>query len=83
MDLTWLAQISGLDSTILKLLEKESPSLHALSRDFWGSYSDRDFVCYYEKNRSKYGPLAKQVGFFDLLNLFHSIDNTDGHLAVS
>ncbi|KAH6694361.1 P-loop containing nucleoside triphosphate hydrolase protein [Leptodontidium sp. MPI-SDFR-AT-0119] len=58
---TWLAQISGLDSTILKLLEKESPSLYALSRDFWGSYGDWDLVCYYEKNKAKYGPVKKQM----------------------
>lgn len=31
---TWLAQLSGLDLIILKLLEKDSPSLYTLSRDF-------------------------------------------------
>ncbi|KAG9242023.1 hypothetical protein BJ878DRAFT_401760, partial [Calycina marina] len=58
---TWLARISGLDSTILKMLEKESPSLHALCRDFWGSYSNGDHVCFYEKNEAEYGPMKKRV----------------------
>lgn len=59
---TRLAKISGLDSTILKLLEKDSPNLYALSRDFWGNYSDWDLVYFYEKREAEYGPIKKQVG---------------------
>jgi hypothetical protein len=58
---TRLAQLSGLDSTILKLLEKDSPSLYALSRDFWGSHSDWDLVCFYETVEAECGPIKKQV----------------------
>ncbi len=36
----WLARLSGRDSTLLEPLEKDISSLYALSRDFWGSYSD-------------------------------------------
>ncbi|KAG9239961.1 P-loop containing nucleoside triphosphate hydrolase protein, partial [Calycina marina] len=56
-----LAQIRGLDSTILKLLEKDSPSLYALSRDFRGSYGEWDLVCFYEKIEAGYGPMKKQT----------------------
>ena len=80
---TWLAQISGLDSAILKLLEKQSSSLYALSRDFWGSYSERDLVCYSEKNKAKYGPVKKQVSLYVFLVLFRLADYADGQLAVS
>jgi hypothetical protein len=58
---TRLAQLSGLDSTILKLLEKDSANLYALSRDFWGSHSDRDLVCFYEMVEAKFGPIKTQV----------------------
>jgi hypothetical protein len=57
----WLAQLSGRDSTLLDLLEKDSPSLYALSRDFWGSHNDWDLVCFYEKREADYGPLKTQV----------------------
>lgn len=57
----WLAQVAGLDSTLLELLKKDSPSLQALSRDFWGSYSDYDIVCFYEKREADYGPWKTRV----------------------
>ncbi|EON65753.1 hypothetical protein W97_04992 [Coniosporium apollinis CBS 100218] len=52
----WLAQLARLDSTLLESLEKDSPSLHALSSDFWHSYSDWDIVCFYENRDADYGP---------------------------
>ncbi len=60
---TWVARLSGLDSTLLELLKKDSPSLHALSRDFWGSHNDWDLVCFYEKRNREadYGPLKAKV----------------------
>lgn len=58
---TWLAQVAGLDPTILKLLQKDSPSLYPLSRDFWGNHSDWDLVCFYEVVKAEYGPINKQV----------------------
>jgi hypothetical protein len=57
----WLAQVAGLDSTLLESLKKDSPSLQALSRDFWGSYSDYDIVCFYENRETDYGPLKRRV----------------------
>ncbi len=57
----WLARLSGRDSTLLELLEKDSSSLYALSRDFWGSHSNWDVVCFYEKQEGNYGPLKAQV----------------------
>ena len=59
---TWLARMSGTDTTLLKLLTKNSPSLNALSRDFWGSHRDWDLVCFYESKGAQYGPIKKQVG---------------------
>jgi hypothetical protein len=47
----WLAQLGRLDTALIGSLEKDSPSLHALSSDFWESYNDWDIVCFYE-NRS-------------------------------
>ena len=80
---TRMAQISGLDSTILELLEKDSPSLYALSRDFWGSYSDWDLVCFYEKMEVEYGPVKKQVGLHvSFFNLSRLADYIDGQLAI-
>ena len=57
----WLARLRGCDSTLLELLERDSLSLCALSRDFWGSHSDWDLVCFYEKREAGYGPLKAQV----------------------
>ena len=50
----WLAQLARLDSTLLESLKKDSPSLHALSRDFWDSHSDWDIVCFYENREADY-----------------------------
>ncbi|KAF2803835.1 uncharacterized protein BDZ99DRAFT_546416 [Mytilinidion resinicola] len=52
----WLAQVGGLDPTLLESLVKDCPSLHALSRDFWGSYSNWDIVCFYENKDFVCGP---------------------------
>lgn len=57
----WLAQLSGRDPKMLKKLEKDNPSLYGLSRDFWGSHSDWDLVCFYEKRERDYGLLKIQV----------------------
>jgi hypothetical protein len=57
----WLARLSGHDATLLELLEKDSPGLCALSRDFWGSHSDWDLVCFYEKREADYGLLKTKV----------------------
>ena len=57
----WLAQLAELDSTLFESLKKDSPSLHALSRDFWNSHSDWDIVCFYENRETSYGPWKTQV----------------------
>jgi hypothetical protein len=43
-----LASLSGRDPTLLELLEKNNTTLHILSKEFWGSYSTWDLVCFYE-----------------------------------
>jgi hypothetical protein len=50
-----------LDSTLLESLKKDSPGLRDLSRDFWGSYSDWDVVCFYENRDADYGPWKTRV----------------------
>jgi hypothetical protein len=57
----WLAQVGVLDPTLLKSLVKDCPSLHALSRDFWDSYSEWDIVCFYENKEAVYGPWKTRV----------------------
>ena len=57
----WLGRLVGLDTALLESLQKNCTNLHALSRDFWGSYSDYDLVCFYEKIGSDYGPLQSKV----------------------
>jgi hypothetical protein len=47
--------------TLLDTLQKDSPSLDALSIDFWRSYGNLDMVCFYEKRDAKYGFLRAQV----------------------
>jgi hypothetical protein len=68
---TWLAKALRGDTTLLKLLKKDSPTLSDLSRDFWGSHSDWDLVCFYEKKEADYGPLKIQVClcFFPFLQI--------------
>ncbi|TVY32007.1 Protein SERAC1 [Lachnellula subtilissima] len=58
---TWLVRLSGSDTTLLDLLKKNSQSLFDLSRDFWGSYSDWDLVCFYESIEAEYGPIKTQI----------------------
>ncbi|KAF2499993.1 hypothetical protein BU16DRAFT_233539 [Lophium mytilinum] len=58
----WLAELGRLPSaTLLQSLVKNCPSLHALSRDFWGSYSECDIVCFFEYKEVVYGPWKTQV----------------------
>jgi hypothetical protein len=47
---SWLASISGLDTTLLSLLQKDSDSIFNLQRDFCDTIEDWDPVCYYEKH---------------------------------
>lgn len=63
----WLAQLSGRDPRLLESLEKDCPSLRALSRDFWGSYSNWDLVCFYENIKADYGPWNAHVCLFSSL----------------
>ena len=58
---TWLARLSGLDSTMLKLLERGNPRLHEVSREFGGKYNNYDIVCFYEKRKANYGLFKAQV----------------------
>lgn len=51
----WLARLSRRDTTLLEWLEKDSPHLYTLSRDFWSSHEDWDLVCFYEKRGADYG----------------------------
>jgi len=57
----WLARLSSCDPTLLQLLEKDSPSLYALSGDFWGIHSDWDLVYFFETMDADYEPLKKQI----------------------
>lgn len=57
----WLAQIAGLEKTLLESLEQHSPDLHNLGRDFEESYGDADIVCFYEDKDASYGSLRTQV----------------------
>ncbi|KFY48789.1 hypothetical protein V495_01031 [Pseudogymnoascus sp. VKM F-4514 (FW-929)] len=55
----WLAQLSGLESTLLKMLQKGSLDLFALSTDFYSSYGDLDLVCFYEKEKAEFFGIIK------------------------
>lgn len=63
----WLARLSGLDSTMLKLLERGSPRLHEVSREFGGKYSNIDIVCFYENREADYGLFKAQVCLYSFL----------------
>ncbi|KAF1364158.1 TPR-like protein [Lizonia empirigonia] len=62
----WLAKLIRLQEaeghryTLLKTLQKDSPSLHALSIDFWRSYGEYDMTCFYENREAEYGPVSRQ-----------------------
>ncbi|KAK8905606.1 hypothetical protein QC760_005530 [Botrytis cinerea] len=58
---TWLAKALRRDTALLELLKKDSPTLYNLSRDFWGSYSAWDLVCFYEMIDAEFGPIKTQV----------------------
>jgi hypothetical protein len=58
---TWLAQALQHDSTMLRLLEKNSQPLFDVARDFSESLIEWDLVCFYETQDAKYGPLKIQV----------------------
>ena len=55
----WLAQLSGLESTLLKMLQKGSLDLFALSTDFYSSHCDLDLVCFYEKEKAEFFGIIK------------------------
>ncbi|KAL5345345.1 hypothetical protein ACLOAV_009716 [Pseudogymnoascus australis] len=55
----WLAQLSGLESNLLKMLQKGSQDLFALSADFYGSHRNLDLVCFCEKEKAEYFGLIK------------------------
>ncbi|KAI9740029.1 MAG: hypothetical protein M1818_004780 [Claussenomyces sp. TS43310] len=57
----WLARLLRSDPSLSESLEKDDPRLHALSRDFWGSHSDWDLVCFYEKLEADDGPWKAPV----------------------
>ena len=68
----WLAHLSGLDSTLLKMLEKGSSELCALTTDFYGSYSDWDLVCFYERKEANYlGVLETKVCLYLWVQVSH------------
>ncbi|KAI1117128.1 hypothetical protein F5Y14DRAFT_19005 [Nemania sp. NC0429] len=58
---TWIAQVAGLDESLLCILEKDNLHLHGISRDFWASYGKRDIVCFYETKDAEYGPWRQRV----------------------
>ncbi len=63
----WLAQALQYDSTMLKLLQKNSQPLYDVARDFSECLIDWDLVCFYETQGAKYGPLKVQVcSYFSL-----------------
>lgn len=56
-----IAQLLGRDDKLLKSLEKNNQGQLAISRDFWGSFSNWDIICFYENIATEYGPLKAQV----------------------
>lgn len=81
----WLAQLSGLESNLLKMLQKGSQDLFALSADFYGSHRNLDLVCFCEKEKAEYFGLIKaQVRLWSLIRAssFNQL-NIDCRLAVS
>jgi hypothetical protein len=58
---TWLAQALQHDSTMLRLLQKNSQPLFDVARDFSDCRIELDLVCFYETQDAKYGPLKVQV----------------------
>jgi hypothetical protein len=63
---TWLAQALQHDSTMLKLLQKDSQPLFDVRRDFSDCRIDWDLVCFYEKQDAKYGPVKVQVYIYSI-----------------
>lgn len=64
----WLAQLAGLESTLLKVLQKGSLDLFALSTDFYSSHRDLDIVCFYEKEKAEFvGIIKAQVRLWFLI----------------
>lgn len=57
----WLAQALGHDKTLLESLQRNSPSLYEIERDFEASYRNADIVCFYENKEASYGPWRTQV----------------------
>ncbi|GAW21162.1 hypothetical protein ANO14919_106790 [Xylariales sp. No.14919] len=57
----WIAKVSGRDTTLLRLLQKDNSYLHGLSRDFWASYGNRDVLCFYESKDAEYGPWKQRI----------------------
>jgi hypothetical protein len=57
----WLAEATGGNTNLLKVLQKDDASLHHLSRHFWGSYGNWDIVCFYENKDAAYGPWKTRV----------------------
>lgn len=81
----WLAQLSGLESTLLKILQKGSLDLFSLSTDFYSSHRDLDLFCFYEKEKAKYfGIIKAQVRLWSLIRAtsFNQL-NIDCRLAIS
>ncbi|KAF1352876.1 hypothetical protein EJ07DRAFT_158900 [Lizonia empirigonia] len=56
-----LREDEGHGYTLLDMLQKDCESLRDLSADFWGSYSEYDMTCFYEKEAAQLGPLKRQI----------------------
>lgn len=58
---SFIARLGGFDSTLLKLLQKDNPELHKLSRNFWSGYGHLDILCFYENRDADFKLLKTQV----------------------
>ncbi|KFY32634.1 hypothetical protein V493_00017 [Pseudogymnoascus sp. VKM F-4281 (FW-2241)] len=56
-----LAQVTGGDLSLLELLQKDNPNLHALAKDFCDSHHEWDFVCFYEDTDADFTLLKTRV----------------------
>lgn len=61
---TWLAQALQYESSLLKVLQKDSQTLFDIARDFSGCHIDWVSVYFYETRDVNYGPFRVQVSLY-------------------
>ena len=58
-----IAETLSLEKRLLEVVEPNNEELFAISRDFSAAYDhlDIDIVCYYEQQKTTFGPIKKSV----------------------